>query len=90
MAVTRNAGAKYFLPSENEWYKAAFYKGGGTNAGYGLYPTKSDANNPPSNVLSATGTNNANYLQRRLLHRSDEWPHAGRGLCGIARPLWHV
>ena len=42
MAVTRNAGAKYFLPSENEWYKAAFYKGGGTNAGYWLYPTQSN------------------------------------------------
>ena len=57
--IRRNAGAKYFLPSENEWYKAAYYKGGGTNAGYWLYPTRSDT--PPSNVLSATGTNNANF-----------------------------
>jgi formylglycine-generating enzyme len=23
--VTRNAGAKWFIPSENEWYKAAYY-----------------------------------------------------------------
>lgn len=61
LAVTRNAGAKYFLPSENQWYKAAFYKGGGINAGYWAYPTKSDADNPPSNVLSATGANNANF-----------------------------
>ena len=59
LSVTRNAGATYFLPSEDEWYKAAFYKGGGTNAGYWLYPTQSDT--APSNVLSATGTNNANY-----------------------------
>ena len=57
--ITRNAGATYYIPSENEWYKAAFYKGGGTNAGYWLYPTQSDA--APGNVLSATGTNNANY-----------------------------
>ena len=21
----------YFLPTENEWYKAAYYSGGGTN-----------------------------------------------------------
>ena len=49
MAITRNAGATYFIPSENEWYKAAYYKGGGTNAGYWLYPTKS--NTAPSNVL---------------------------------------
>ena len=34
MAITRNAGATYFIPSENEWYKAAYYKGGGTNGGY--------------------------------------------------------
>ena len=25
MAVTRNADATYFIPSENEWYKAAYY-----------------------------------------------------------------
>lgn len=56
---TRNAGATYFIPTENEWYKAAFYKSGGTNAGYWKYPTKSDV--APSNVLSAFGTNNANY-----------------------------
>ncbi len=60
-AVPRNAGATYFLPSENEWYKAAYYdpnKPGG--AGYWTYPTKS--NTLPSNVLSATGTNNANFV----------------------------
>jgi formylglycine-generating enzyme len=59
MAVRRSLGATYFIPSEDEWYKAAFYKGGGTNAGYWLYPTQS--NTAPSNVLSAIGTNNANY-----------------------------
>ena len=59
ITATRNAGATYFLPSENEWYKAAYYQGGGTNGGYWFYPTQS--NNQPSNVLSATGTNNANY-----------------------------
>ena len=30
------------LTSEDEWYKAAYYKGGGTNAGYWDYPTGSD------------------------------------------------
>jgi len=58
--VTRNAGATYVIPTENEWYKAAYYdpnKPGG--AGYWLYPTKS--NTPPSNSYPSTGTNNANY-----------------------------
>ena len=35
--------ALYWLPSYDEWYKAAYYKGGGTDAGYWLYPTQSDA-----------------------------------------------
>jgi formylglycine-generating enzyme len=61
MAVTRNPGATWFLPTEDEWFKAAYYKGGGLNAGYWLYPTQN--NNTPSNVLSATGTNNANFRQ---------------------------
>ena len=59
MAVTRTVSAKYVIPTENEWYKAAYYKGGGTNAGYWEYPTQS--NTVPSNVLSSTGTNNANF-----------------------------
>ncbi|MGD0283970.1 MAG: SUMF1/EgtB/PvdO family nonheme iron enzyme [Dissulfurispiraceae bacterium] len=53
MAVTRNANAIYVIPSEDEWYKAAYYKGGGTNAGYWLYPTKS--NTAPINTLPDTG-----------------------------------
>jgi hypothetical protein len=58
LAVTRNPGATYFIPSENEWYKAAYYNP--TKGTYWAYPTQSNA--APSNVLSATGTNNANYF----------------------------
>jgi formylglycine-generating enzyme required for sulfatase activity len=43
-AVAKNAGAKYHIPTENEWYKSAFYKGGGTNAGYWKYATQSNTN----------------------------------------------
>jgi autotransporter-associated beta strand protein len=42
----RLAGAVYRLPTEDEWYKAAYYKGGGTNAGYWSYGTQSDT--PPT------------------------------------------
>jgi sulfatase modifying factor 1 len=55
---TKNPDAKWWIPSENEWYKAAYYKGGGTNAGYWLYPTRSDST--PGKVIGA-GTNQANY-----------------------------
>jgi len=60
MAVSRSATASWVLPTLNEWYKSAYYSGGGTNSAYWLYATQS--NSTPSNVLSATGTNNANYL----------------------------
>jgi hypothetical protein len=46
-AVAKNAGAKYHIPTENEWYKAAYYKGGGTSAGYWKYATQSDSNPDP-------------------------------------------
>jgi formylglycine-generating enzyme len=61
MAVTRNAGATYFIPTENEWYKAAYYKGGGTNAGYWLYPTQSNTAPDNSLALATTEPNDANY-----------------------------
>jgi formylglycine-generating enzyme len=61
MAITRNTGAMYFIPTEDEWYKATYYKSGGTNVGYWRYPTQSDT--APSNVLSSTGTNNANFAR---------------------------
>jgi sulfatase modifying factor 1 len=41
--VTRNPGSTWAIASEDEWYKAAYYKGGGLNAGYWLYPTQSDS-----------------------------------------------
>jgi formylglycine-generating enzyme required for sulfatase activity len=58
--IRRNAGARWVIPSEGEWYKAAYYdpsKPGG--AGYWGYPTQNDM--APSHALSATGTNNANF-----------------------------
>ena len=41
--ITRDVGATVWIPTENEWYKAAYYdptKGG--TGGYWLYPTQSD------------------------------------------------
>ena len=59
MAVSRNTGSNWVLPTVNEWYKSAFYSGGGVSSAYWTYATQS--NTTPSNVLSATGTNNANF-----------------------------
>ena len=59
LTVARNSDARYVLPSIDEWFKAAYYKGGGAQAGYWTFPTRS--NSTPSNLVSASGTNNANY-----------------------------
>ncbi|MEB3291354.1 MAG: SUMF1/EgtB/PvdO family nonheme iron enzyme [Leptolyngbya sp.] len=56
--IAQNAGATWWLPTWDEWYKAAFYKGGSTNAGYWDYATQSDA--APGNTIGS-GTNQANY-----------------------------
>jgi formylglycine-generating enzyme required for sulfatase activity len=53
--------AQYFLPSENEWYKAAYYAGGGTNAGYWKYATQSNVAPSNSLILAGTSNNDANY-----------------------------
>ena len=60
MAVlTHKAGALYWIPTEDEWYKAAYYKGGGLNAGYWNYPTSSIA--APGQDPADLSGNNANY-----------------------------
>ena len=39
---TANSGAKYRLPTSTEWWKAAYYAGGGTNSAYWEYATQSN------------------------------------------------
>ena len=65
----RNAGAKYHLPGESEWYKAAYYQPaaqGGDADNYWLYPTRDNAA-PTNATAGATGNidndtaNIANY-----------------------------
>ena len=51
-AVAKESNAAYHIPTENEWYKAAYYKGGSTNAGYWLYATQSDATPTPVTASS--------------------------------------
>src|SRR5690606_6477821 len=60
----RNPGARYFLPSVDEWYKAAYYKGGSLDAGYWLYPTQSDE--MPASEYPPGGANSANYANTTL------------------------
>ncbi len=60
-SVRRKTGAKFWLPNENEWYKAAYYKGGGKDAGYWYYPIQNHqppkAELPPGTDLTKGSAN---------------------------------
>jgi formylglycine-generating enzyme required for sulfatase activity len=61
VAVDRKPNAKYVVPNEDEWYKAAYYdpdKSGG--AGYWNYPTGTDTM-PSNDLVNPDGGNNANF-----------------------------
>ena len=56
--IQRRADWKWAVTSEDEWYKAAYYNGGGTSAGYWDYPTSS--NTAPGQDMADASGNNAN------------------------------
>ena len=62
MSITRNASAKYVLPNDVEWYKAAYYDPtlNGGAGGYWEYPTRSN-DQPNSRFGSTTDPNSANF-----------------------------
>jgi len=53
-----NPGATFYIPMEDQWYKAAYYKGGSTNAGYWDYATQSDTA-PTAVTANETGIGSA-------------------------------
>jgi hypothetical protein len=55
--VYRHKNARYFLPSENEWYKAAYHKNDGLTGNYWDYATGSDT--APTPVVSGTSASTA-------------------------------
>jgi sulfatase modifying factor 1 len=57
-----SAAPTFYIPTENEWYKAAYYspvKGGVGSPGYYAYATQSDT--APGNIIGS-GANQANYF----------------------------
>jgi formylglycine-generating enzyme len=61
VAPAKTPGAAFYIPNENEWYKAAYYSpnyGGVGVPGYYAYATQSDT--APGNIVGSTA-NQANY-----------------------------
>jgi len=91
-AVARNAtnpntglAPTFRIPLENEWYKAAYYKGDYLNAGYWAYATQSDS--APGNTIGSSGgsasPNQANYEHGFDFGTTDVGSFSGSGsFCG--------
>ena len=82
-SITRNSGAQYWLPSEDEWYKAAYYdlnKSGG--AGYYDFATGTDTD-PDNNLPSADTSNSANHFDGGYTHNST-YPLTDVGAYGLS------
>ena len=66
-AISRNAGAQWFIPTENEWYKAAYHQPagqGGDADNYWAYPTRTNStpySAQPPGSSAPTQSNTANY-----------------------------
>ena len=77
LTETRNAGASYFIPTENEWYKAAYYDPtlNGGAGGYWAYPTKS--NTAPGNLTAPTPATMTNYYNNDYTDPLDDLTPVG-------------
>jgi formylglycine-generating enzyme required for sulfatase activity len=66
-AVAANAGARFSIPTPDEWYKAAFYAPGlnGGKGGYYVFPTQRNATKgsvPGNDIKKRNAPNQANYF----------------------------
>jgi len=60
LAVTREADWKWAIPSEDEWYKAAYHKNDGVTGSYWDYPTSTDSM-PSDDLVDPDPGNNATF-----------------------------
>lgn len=59
--IRHNAGARFWIPTDDEWYKAAYFQpesAGGKPGGYWIFPTRSD--DPPFSEEPPGFSNSAN------------------------------
>ena len=67
----RNPGALFFIPTEDEWYKAAYHKNDGDTGNYFDYPTSSDTA-PSNDLVEPTDPgNNATFYASGYGHTID-------------------
>ncbi len=74
LAVTREPDATWVIPSEDEWYKAAYYDA--PNAVYYDYPTGTDAT-PSNDLIDPDPGNNATFYDGDFTIGSPYWRTEG-------------
>jgi formylglycine-generating enzyme required for sulfatase activity len=65
MAVTRKTpaqGGRYYIPTEDEWYKAAYHKNDGVTGNYFDYATATNSE-PSNDLIDPDPGNNDNFYQ---------------------------
>jgi formylglycine-generating enzyme required for sulfatase activity len=60
LAVVRKPDATWVIPTEDEWYKAAYHKNDGVTGNYFDYPTSNDSI-PSNDLVNPDPGNNANF-----------------------------
>jgi formylglycine-generating enzyme required for sulfatase activity len=72
MAIVREADATWVIPSEDEWYKAAYHKNDGVTGNYWDYPTSSDSV-PSNDLIDPDPGNNATFYDGDYTIGSPYW-----------------
>ncbi len=89
-AISRNAGAHWFIPSENEWYKAAYHQPaaqGGDADNYWAYPTKTNStpySDRPPGIGAPTPSNSGNFYKDDGIANSYDNGYAVTGSTGYS------
>ncbi len=66
LSEVRAASATYFIPTEDEWYKAAYHKNDGVTGNFWDYPTSTDGvpySDQPPGIAAPDASNTGNFLQ---------------------------
>ena len=85
VSESRSANAKYWIPNDDEWYKAAYYdpNGGGGIGAYHDYPTSTDSR-PNNNLPSADTGNSANFYDGGYTTGSSSFPMTDVGAFALS------
>ena len=92
--ITRNPDSIYTLPTENEWYKAAYHEPGASVNSYWAYSTRSDTLPTPGSVdingNMESGSNIANYSSGGVLAKVLNAGPDSESFYGVADMTGHL